>query len=148
LIDSSVLLEVIRVPGKATRHEEVLASLERKIDAREALLLPMATIIETGNHIGQNGNGAQRRDCARLFVDQVTFALNGESPFQPINFLSQDEMRVLLMKFPDHAMTGSGLGDLSIIQDWEKVCEQNPARRVYIWSFDEHLAAYDRPPLV
>jgi hypothetical protein len=46
----------------------------------------VATILETGNHIAQNGDGNQRRICAEKFVDQVTQALEGKSPFTPINF--------------------------------------------------------------
>ena len=37
------------------------------------------------------------------------------------------------------------VGDLSIIHDWRRLCEQNPQRRVTIWSLDQHLAGYDRP---
>ncbi|WP_308255994.1 hypothetical protein [Geminocystis sp. GBBB08] len=52
------------------------------------------------------------------------------------------------MDFPDSAMRGSGLGDLSIIHDWQKLCNINQGRRVYIWSLDEHLYNCDRSPLL
>jgi hypothetical protein len=104
----------------------------------------MATIFETGNHIGQNGDGNLRRKCAKAFVDQVSQALEGASPFKPIHFLAPDDLKRWLSEFPDHASTGSGLGDLSIIHDWQKLCNQNPGRRVYIWSLDGHLNGYDR----
>lgn len=55
-------------------------------------------------------------------------------------------MQRWLTEFPDFAMRGQGLGDLSIIQDWKRMCAQNPARRVYIWSLDQHLASHDRKP--
>lgn len=144
LIDTSLFVEILNVPGKAQRHAEVLELLHAKIAGEETLFLPMATILETGNHIGQSGDGGARRACARLFVEQVTLALEGGSPFKPISFLTQNEMRQWLGEFENHATTGSGLGDLSIIHDWHRLCDQNSARRVYIWSFDQHLAAYDR----
>ena len=106
----------------------------------------MATVIETGNHIGQNGDGNQRRQCAERFVAQVEKAIDGDSPFTPMNFLEADILRNWLNDFPNWAMQGSGLGDLSITKDWEKQCERFLGHRVYIWSLDEHLAAYDRPP--
>ena len=106
----------------------------------------MATILETGNHIAQNGDGNQRRTCAEKFVDQVTQALEGKSPFTPINFLKEEDLQGWLKEFPDQAMQGRVLGDLSIIHDWQKICDQNPSRRVYIWSLDKHLKGYNRPP--
>ncbi len=43
-------------------------------------------------------------------------------------------------------MRGSGLGDLSIIHDWQKLCTQNQGRHVYIWSLDDHLKNYSQQP--
>ena len=148
LVDTSVFLEILNVPSKATRHQETMEQLRERIDEnQEELFLPMATILETGNHIGQNGDGHQRRVCAVRFVKQVTLALEGQSPFKPIRFLQKPELIAWLKDFPDHANRGSGLGDLSIIQDWQRICDQNPNRRVYIWSLDGHLSSYDRAGL-
>lgn len=146
LLDTSVFVEILNVPGKAQHHLPVLVQLEERIQAGQSLFLPMATIFETGNHIGQIKAGGSRRHCAQLFVEQVTQALQGSSPFKPISFLHADELRGWLAEFPDHAGRGSGLGDLSIIHDWQRLCAQNKGRRVQIWSFDEHLQAYDRAP--
>lgn len=146
LIDTSVFVEMLNVPNKATQHQAILGMLKQRIQDRETLFLPMVTILETGNHIGQNGDGGARRQCAQRFVQQVSAALAGTAPFKPINFLQADELRAWLSEFPDHAARGSGLGDLSIVHDWQRLCQQNHARRVYIWSLDEHLLAYDRAP--
>lgn len=64
LVDTSIFVEILNVPGKSNQHASVLSDLESKIKAGEKLMLPMATIFETGNHIGQCGDGAQRRTCA------------------------------------------------------------------------------------
>jgi len=146
LIDTSIFLEILNVPHKASQSELILQKLEEKIKAKESLFLPMATILETGNHIAQNGDGNQRRTCAEKFVDQVTKALEGKSPFTPINFLKKEDLQGWLKEFPDQAMRGRGMGDLSIIHDWQKICDQNLGRRVYIWSLDKHLKSYNRPP--
>ncbi|MBK1707249.1 PIN domain-containing protein [Halochromatium glycolicum] len=145
LVDTTVFLEILNVPIKAKRHQETLAQLRERIASNsEELFLPMATVLETGNHIGQNGDGQQRRQCAERFVEQVRLALEGKSPFKPLRFLDEPDFLVWLQDFPEHASRGSGLGDLSIIQDWQRLCAQNPHRRVYIWSFDRHLIGYDR----
>ncbi|MEB3189715.1 MAG: hypothetical protein VKL42_05150 [Snowella sp.] len=144
LIDTSIFVEILNVPIMANQHQQVLQALEFKIKAKESLFLPMATILETGNHIGQNGDGNQRRQCANRFVQQVGKALAGTSPFTPISFLKREDLQQWLTQFPNKAMEGIGLGDLSIIQDWQRLCEQNEGRRVYIWASDSHLQNYDR----
>ena len=77
LIDTSIFLEILDVPRKATRSEQVIQELKGKIENDEILFLPMATILETGNHIAQNGDGDQRRACALKFVSLVQNAMDG-----------------------------------------------------------------------
>lgn len=143
LIDTSVFLEILNVPDKAGMHELIVEELEEKIRHREGLFLPMATIFETGNHIGQNGDGTQRRACALTFVELVKKAIAGTSPFVPLNFVEATVMQRWLSEFPDWAAQRSGLGDLSIYHDWLDLYQKNPGRRVYIWSLDQHLASFD-----
>ena len=144
LIDTSIFVEILHVPLMATQPQKILKALQSKLEADESLFLPMATILETGNHIAQNGDGTQRRKCADRFVSQVQKAFAGDSPFTPLRFLQPEDLDRWLVNFPNHAMQGSGLGDLSIIQDWQRLCEQHPYRQVYIWSLDRHLQGYDR----
>lgn len=40
----------------------------------------MASILETGNHIAQNGNGSIRRTTALRFTKAVRGAFEGEAP--------------------------------------------------------------------
>ncbi len=47
-----------------------------------------------------------------------------------------------LKEFPDSAMRGIGFGDISIIQDWKRLRNQNKRATVYIWSLDQHLKSY------
>ena len=84
LLDTSVFVEFLNVPNMNTRHAGICDELKQKIRDGEFLFLPLATILETGNHIAQNGNGTQRRKNAVLFVEQVQLALEGKSPFTPI----------------------------------------------------------------
>jgi hypothetical protein len=142
LIDTSIFLEILDVPKKATRHEDVISELKGKIENVETLFLPMATILETGNHIAQNGDGKQRRACALNFVSQVQDALNGKSPFKPVRFLEKEHLQEWLCEFPDSAMRGNSLGDLSIIHDFKRLCRQSPRREIYIWSQDSHLSSF------
>jgi hypothetical protein len=144
LIDTSIFLEILNVPGKADQYLEIFEELQTKIVDREVLFLPMATIFETGNHIAQNGNGAERRLCAENFVTQVQKALDGDSPFKAINFPERDQMQQWLKDFPDSAMREIGIGDLSIIHDYHRMCQMHQGLLVYIWSLDEHLSTFHR----
>ena len=146
LVDTSVFVEYLNVPGMASSTATIVEELKQKVVDDEHLFLPMATVLETGNHIGQNGDGKQRRQCAERFVKQVQRALAGESPFSPIDFVETEKMQRWLNDFPDWVSQGSGLGDLSIKHDWQRLCDQNKGRRVYIWSLDNHLSSFDRGP--
>ncbi|WP_348303886.1 hypothetical protein [Methanothrix sp.] len=141
LIDTTVFMEILNVPGKASDHKEAIRVLRSKIDNRETLFLPMATILESGNHIAQIRNGKERRSSAENFVYYVQKALDGCSPFKPLSFLAPEQMQLWLKDFPESAMRGRGLGDLSIIHDFHGQCSRNPHLRVYIWSLDVHLSS-------
>ena len=146
LLDTSVFVEFLGVPAMSSRSREIVSEAKEKIKLGEKLFLPMATILEAGNHISQNGDGNQRRQCANRFVLQVALAIDGKSPFTPINFLEADDMRQWILDFPDAAMRGMGIGDLSIIEDWKRQRRLHRGRRVYIWSLDSHLQGYDTNP--
>ena len=149
LIDTSIFCRILRVPGLCSTEEHRLAFAElRALVARPeiTLLLPVAVIYETGNHIAQNGDGVVRRKAATRFAEQVTAALNGEAPWTPTPLPELRHMTNWLQDFPDWAMRGSGLGDRSIVWDYEQQRELNPRARVRIWSTDEHLTSYDYQP--
>jgi hypothetical protein len=153
LIDTSVLCEVVDVPGKSGETELYRALLEEKVAEDESLLLPVTAILETGNHIGQcSADGGRRRKAAEGFVELVISAIKGAVPFRPTPFFEPEAMLNWLAEFPnwvsrsDAKGKGSGFGDLSIQKEWERQCKLNPGRRVYIWSKDQHLQSYDKPP--
>ena len=120
--------------------------------SRTQLLLPMTAILETGNHIGQNGDGAMRRAAALRFVERTGQALRGETPFQTTPMVDKEQLIAMLAEFPNWAGRndargkGSGLGDLTIHGEWNQLCKRMPERRIYIWSLDDQLAAYDHLP--
>jgi len=103
LIDTGILCEILQVPGKHGNHEEIYNLMARKIGEKEALLLPMSAILETGNHIGQNGDGRQRRATAEKFVEFIRQAIRGETPFTPTPFFEAEPLLKWLGEFPDWA---------------------------------------------
>jgi hypothetical protein len=147
LLDTSILCELLEVPYLCKDPGTVLSELEQKIKDRVTLLLPLSTIVETGNHIGQNGDGQARRSAAERFVNLVRQALRGQTPFTPTPFFETEELLAWLEEFPDGATRGLGLADLTIVKEWERQCQMHRSRHVYIWSIDRrHLSSYDRRP--
>lgn len=147
LIDTSVFCNIVPVPGRDQNQPEVVAEFEALIQAGTTLLLPMTAVLETGNHIAKMENGAKRRKTAANFCRLVLDAINGNAPWTPTPFWEMDAMENWLDEFPDAAMRGRGMGDLSIIKEWERQCQLNRARRVRIWSLDtKDLDGFDRAP--
>ena len=146
IVGTSVLCNLLRVPNMDQEGDRAETEFRAAIRDRDVLLLPIAVIYETGNHIAQTGDGRRRRNVAQAFVDLVQKAFDGEIPFTPTPLQNPDEMRGWIAQFPDGAMMGMGFGDLAIIKVFEQQCNLNESRRVMIWSYDQHLMGYDRAP--
>ena len=150
VIDTSVLCRFLGVRDSKQEQEAVQAAYVERIKADERMFLPLATILETGNHIGQMADGNQRRRCAELLRDVVQKArqVPAAVPLLPLGDWRDEDIESFLAQFPNWVGKGSGLGDLTIHYDWEQLCRVNAGRRVYIWTLDEHLAAFDRSPAI
>jgi hypothetical protein len=144
LVDTSVFLNVLDVPTFNQQREGVLRQFERFIEERAHLLLPMAAVFEAGNHIAQLNDGRVRREHAERFVGMVRDAIGGNAPWRPIQPPNLEEIKVWLDDFPDHVMRGMGMGDISIVKEWENARIRHPHLRVLIWSLDAALSAYDQ----
>ncbi|WP_392476953.1 hypothetical protein [Nostoc sp. C110] len=150
LIDTSVFLNLLNVPNCNQERELVEQNFGEYVELDFTFLLPMATILETGNHIAQNGDGRMRRTTAIRFVEQVKAAFNGEAPWQPTAFPDTTEIMLWIDQFPDLAgknkapdkQEGTSFGDLSIIEEFNKLCKRFPMREVFIWSLDTDLQSY------
>ncbi|MHB8897047.1 MAG: hypothetical protein ACYC99_17990 [Candidatus Geothermincolia bacterium] len=146
LVDTSIFCELLRVPHMCSDALVIADDFESKLGRGETFLLPMTTILETGNHVGQVKNGSKRREAALRFVKRVVEMIDGGSPFSPTRSLEAEALRELLANFPEWTKTTeSGLGDLSISEEWRQECSLHPRARVYVWSKDRHLQAFDRP---
>ena len=144
IVDTSILVDVLGVPKKSNKRDETLYAMRQHIERGDILILPAATVLEAGNHIGQIRDGRQARACANELKDVVRQSVEGV-PWQ-LAPLPEDSRQFasLLEDLPDHAMRGVGFGDLTIIRVWNDACRQFPKRRVFIWSLDAHLKAYDQ----
>jgi len=145
MIDTSILLNILDVPDRNQHREEVAKEFRMLINnSSETLILPLATIIETGNHIAHIKNGNMRREKAELMAEYLTKTANGNAPWEYFGKeLDKEDLIHIAQEFPGSAMGGTGIGDLSIIRAYEKYKESVPGiGTIMIWSKDGHLASY------
>lgn len=146
IVDSSVLLNVLDIPGFNQDRNDVLEEFRLLVDAGDHLLLPMAAVLETGDHVADLSDGGERRRCAERFRDRIQEALRDEAPWTPIEFPEPSQLAGWLADFPDRAMEKLGISDVSIIDAWQRSSARHPNQRVYIWTRHRQLQAYDRRP--
>jgi hypothetical protein len=145
VVDTSVFLNVLDVPAYNQNREEVLTQLGQFVAQDVNMLLPLAAIVETGNHMADLADGRLRRKFATIFSNEVKKAIDGTAPWTPTQGVETAALAIWLDEFPDYAMRGLGLGDLSIVKEFDAACIRHPNFRVMIWSLDNHLVGYDRP---
>lgn len=152
LIDTSVYLNILDVPGNNQCRDSIFSEFEVKLKQGDYFLLPMATIWETGNHIADLGNSGHRFQFGKKLVEDVTRAINGDTPYRPTHFPSREEFLDWLTDFPIHAQRsktikksreGVSLSDLSMIKEWEQSKNRHSMSQVLIWSLDADLYGYD-----
>jgi hypothetical protein len=150
VVDTSVLCRFLGVRDSPEDQKATRTDYQERIKAGERMFLPLATILETGNHIGKMDDGTLRRRCAESLCDLVrkTRQVPAEVPFLPLGDWRDEDIDGFLAAFPDWVGKRSGLADLTIQRDWDRLCKANTGRRVYIWSFDKHLSSFDRGPTI
>lgn len=146
LIDTSVLCELLQVPGKSEpeRKAEMLEEVDLRSSEGERLVLPFTAVVETGNHIVQSG-GDRHRVAERL-ADFLRLALRGDSPF----FVPELAFgREFVAAVADGASTGQtlaqlathkvGTGDVSILVQRDQLRSGGDFTAVDVWTLDRGL---------
>lgn len=144
IIDTSVLLNILNIPNRNQKHDEVTEEFKEVVNT-DTLILPLAAIIETGNHISHINDGGVRREKAILFSRFLEKTAKGEAPWVYYGEeLDAEDLNKIAEEFPENAMIGTGIGDMSIIRAYEKYKDSTPGiGRIMIWSLDGHLSGYE-----
>lgn len=149
LVDTSVLLEVLRVPFESDRSAEVTEEFDDHLRKGVALQIPMASVLETGSHIRRIRNGDARRRCARTFTLFLEQALIEQPPWRFSPFAWNESVIRNLLDGEGHGYSlirsiGDGIfeiGDLTIIEEW-RIIFHNVSPKVYdidVWTLDSTL---------
>lgn len=145
IMDTSVLCNVIQIPNRCQNQAEVIQELKYlHADASHVLILPLAAMIETGNFIAHISEGRVRREKARLMAELIEKTVREQAPWQYYGKeFEPEELLTIASGLVDHAVAEVGLGDLSIIQVYNKYKETFLAiGSIRIWSLDSHLSSY------
>jgi hypothetical protein len=155
ILDTSVLCCLLDVAGKATcgpvddrwdkkRIEKLLAS-----ETSATIVLPLASIIETGNHIAQAG--ARRFESATLFCDKLKAVADSTIPWaafsEQAELWTPANLRRIADEWPALAAAGFSMGDATI----KEVAEYygKTGMTVEIITGDAGLKAYEtKAPLL
>lgn len=123
LLDTSFLCVLLEIPGRDTCEGLTTQGAKKQVEDIEKsggiLVLPLAAIIETGNHISQASR--DRYKLGEKFKDILEKIADGSTPWQAaqveVNALwNANKLKELAKDFPQQANAQVALGDLSIIQ--------------------------------
>lgn len=157
VLDTSVLCCWLKVPGRETAGpledrwtpERIASLVEEETAQGGALVLPIASLIETGNHIAQAQS--RRHECAVELATHIASTADAASPWAAFTEQSTlwepDKLKAMAREWPDLAKGGLSIGDATIKQVAEHYARAG--FRVEILTGDAGLKAYEpaHPPL-
>lgn len=148
-IDTSVLCNLLDVPGRNQHREAVQAEFRALVEeGRTRFVIPVTTVIETGNHIA-NAAG-DRRGAAERLQRLLDRAVDEDAPWQ-LHAVTWDAGFLAALRagdgtgmpLVDHLGNGTmGTGDLAILCERDAFRARTDFRAVEIWTLEANLAAY------
>lgn len=154
IFDTSVLCCLLRVPGKETAgsdgnrwdHARIASLVETETSVATTFVLPLASIIETGNHIAQSTG--RRFEIATALARLIADAATATSPWAAFtdqaDLWGQERLQTLAVTWPEVAKSGLSIGDATIRDVAEYYARAG--FDVEIVTGDEHLKAYQPAP--
>jgi hypothetical protein len=143
IIDTCIFTNILDLPGLNQDAQSIKELLVKYMKQGCSFTLPMATILETGNHIAQLADGNIRRKKAEEFTKFVSLCFNNTNPWELSDFPRSIEVSTWLDGFPDRAQQKLSFGDLSIVELFNLSRLQSPQKPVKIWTLDRQLNAYN-----
>ena len=148
-IDTSILCNIVPVPGFDQHREKVRAEMKEYVEKKAKFILPITTVIETGNHIAQLAGGNDRRESAERFSEILRLVVEHKAPWSLVDVeWGEDFLSDLLEgadteeSLVDLAVRKVGLGDLCILTERMRY-ERRTQLRATIWTLDKALAAHN-----
>jgi hypothetical protein len=151
IIDTSVLCVWLEVPGMDScgpdddkwDRPRIVEKIGGEEQANTTFVLPLASIIETGNHISQAQS--KRWECGNALADLMRKSAKEETPWAAFSVQSElwssRELIKLADSWPDLAANKLSLGDATILDVAKYYSQMN--FKVDILTGDKGLKAYE-----
>lgn len=151
IIDTSILCVFLKVPNMETcgsnddkwDFNRVDKYIKKEIKKKTTLVLPLATLVETGNHIAQAGE--KRYEIALSLAEIIAAAADGKTPWAAFTEQSSlwdiEELKKLAAEWPNLAKQKISIGDATIKTVAEYYAKIN--WQVEILTGDGGLKAYE-----
>ncbi|MBN1929819.1 MAG: hypothetical protein JW764_09800 [Chlorobiaceae bacterium] len=155
ILDTSILCVWLEVPGKESCGSDgdrwdksrVDEKIRKEEQAKTTFLLPIASIIETGNHIAQASHS--RRECAQSLSDVIVLSAQEQSPWAAFSehtaLWSPEKLEQLAKDWPEMANRRMSMGDMTIRNVAELYAQMN--YDVEILTADHELKAHEPIPV-
>ncbi|MGE3631198.1 MAG: hypothetical protein AB7P00_14935 [Sandaracinaceae bacterium] len=149
LIDTTILLNLLDTPFESDEAEDVQRELDRRASSGVELRVPVAALVEAGDHVGRILDGTRRRRSAERLKTLIDATLDGDAPwgFAPLNWddtLLRDAISSDSAELVD-SLTNKHLemGDLVILAELRRLRGNLDPRAVEVtlWTLDQKLAA-------
>lgn len=161
ILDTSILLIWLRVPGYESCGkgdniwdiDRINNTIDEELQKGSYLVLPLASIIESGNVITKINNVTQRECYADKLVAAISATANSETPWMAFSnqeeFWSSNELCILAKRWQDEVKKKGNvmsLADLSIIKIAEFYSLQGTVQIIsgdgILQSYQPKLTAY------
>ena len=96
-------MNLLRIPHMCQEYESVKKEFNEAIEQNETLILPLATIIESGNHISHIADGNIRREkSGKNFRNFLRKTAKEEAPWElyGVGFTKED-LLIIADQFPE-----------------------------------------------
>lgn len=150
VIDTSIMCCWLNIPGKETcgpqeeqwDHQKVIDKIQIENTRKTTFVLPLATIIETGNHIAQASNN--RFNIACEFAQILNLTAERQTPWAAFTdqtvLWDVQGLKALADNFPNYATQGLSIGDATIKEVADYYSKTGSI--VEIFTGDQQLRAY------
>lgn len=145
-IDTSVLCELLQVPGKSdpSQYGDLLAEMDRRAASGERFVIPVIALIETGNHIAQCA-GVRFRLAGKLTA-LIRAGIDGEAPWLVLeSCLGRDLLHQLCtadstgQMLEQLAARKIGSGDVALLVERDQFLARSAAGSAAVWTLDAGL---------
>lgn len=125
IMDTSILCCWLKISGKETcgstedqwNEDRVSSLIVRETEMGATIVLPLATIIETGNHIAQAPEN--RFELASKLANIIRMVADNKSPWAAFSdqgtLWNKAELKKLAKEWPQQAVQKLSLGDATIV---------------------------------